>query len=146
MSKTRNEYAKKRNVLSRAIKSTLKIVKQVFEIRSVPNPWQKSIGAGISTGAPMLIGLLANYPLWGSVGGLGSFVYLYFVSETYYRRAKKMFFVVIGFTLVVFLGTLAAPYPFLMILILGLIGATVTFLFGVLRYQGQQLYFSCLCT
>lgn len=55
-----------------------------------------------------------------------------------------MFCVVIGFTLTVFLGTLVAPYPFLVVILLGLIGALATFLFGVLKIPGPAAIFFVL--
>ncbi|NTW72221.1 MAG: FUSC family protein [Eubacteriaceae bacterium] len=123
------------------IMSIFNILKQAFEFRDVPNPWQKSVGAAICTGVPMLIGYFSNQPEWRLVGGLGGFAYLYFVNETYYRRAKKMFWVVVGFTLTVFLATLLAPHPLLIILTLGFIGALATFLFGVFRIPGPAAIF-----
>lgn len=120
------------------------MIKQIFEMKKLSNPWQKSIGIAICTGVPMLLGLIFNQELWSSIGGLGSFAYLYVTNETYYRRAKKMFCVVMGFTLTVLLGTLVAPYPFLAIVILGFIGAIATFIFGVLRIPGPAAIFFVL--
>jgi uncharacterized membrane protein YccC len=120
------------------------VLSQVFEIKKIPNPWQKSIGAAICTGVPMFLGLWINEPHWGAIGGLGGFAYLYFVNEAYYRRAKKMFLIVIGFTLTVFVATTVAPYPLLVILILGILGALVTFLFGVFKLPGPAAIFFVL--
>lgn len=121
-----------------------KRIKQIFEMKKVPNPWKKSIGIAICTGVPMIFGLIFNQALWSSLGALGSFAFLYVTKETYYRRAKKIFGIVIGFTVIVFLGTLIAPYPLLAIALLGCIGAIVTFTFGVLRIPGPAAIFFVL--
>lgn len=135
-----NNTSNKKN----SIKYQSNILRQIFEVKKIPNPWKKSIGAAICTGVPMLLGLFFNQPQWSSIGALGSFAYLYSTNETYYRRAKKMFFVVLGFTVTVFLGTLAAPYPLLVTIILCLIGAIATFMFGVLRIPGPAAIFFVL--
>jgi len=80
----------------------------------------------------------------GLLGGLGSFSYLYVFKEPYAKRAKKIFFVVLGITLSVALGTLTAPYPVLIIIIVGLIGFTATFIFGVLKIPGPSAIFFIL--
>lgn len=126
------------------VHSILNFLKQFFEMKKIPSPWQKSIGIAVCTGVPMLLGIIFDQAQWSSIGGLGSFAYLYVTNETYYRRAKKMLCVVIGFTLTVFLGTLIAPYPALVVIILGLIGALATFLYGVLRIPGPAAIFFVL--
>lgn len=141
--KTKDESIMK-GFFSKTFHSILVIMKQFFRLKKLPNPWQKSIGIAICTGVPMLLGLIFNQAHWSALGGLGSFAYLYVTNETYYRRAKKMFCVVIGFTLTVFLGTLVAPYPFLVVILLGLIGVLATFLFGVLRIPGPAAIFFVL--
>jgi len=80
----------------------------------------------------------------GLLGGLGSFSYLYVFKEPYANRVKKIFFVVLGITLSVALGTLTAPYPVLIIIIVGLIGFTATFIFGVLKIPGPSAIFFIL--
>lgn len=116
----------------------------MFKMKKLPSPWQKSIGIAICTGLPMLLGLIFNQEQWSAIGGLGSFAYLYVTNETYYRRAKKMFCVVMGFTLTVFLGTLIAPYPFFVVILLGILGAVTTFVFGILRIPGPAAMFFVL--
>lgn len=144
MIKSERESIIKDNFLLKYINRIFIILKQMFEMKKTPNPWQKSIGIAICTSVPMLLGMIFNQPQWSSIGALGSFAYLYFTNETYYRRAKKMFYVVIGFTLTVFLGTLVAPYPLIVIVTLGLIGAVTTFIFGVLRIPGPAGIFFIL--
>lgn len=120
------------------------IIKQAFKINKNPFPWQKAINAGICAGFPVIIGILVNQLRLGLLAGIGSFSYLYVLHQPYAQRAKKIFFCAIGISLSVALGTLAAPYPVLIILIVGLIGAIVTFIFGILKIQGPSAIFFVL--
>ncbi|SFD16812.1 FUSC family protein [Clostridium uliginosum] len=120
------------------------ITKQAFKINKKPFPWQKAISAAICAGVPVIIGLLTGQLHLGLLGGIGSFSYLYVFNEPYAERAKKIFFVAIGISLSVALGTLAAPYPLLVVLIVSLIGAIATFIFGVLKIPGPAAIFFVL--
>jgi len=124
--------------------SLLKIIKQAFEINKKPFPWLKAISAAICVGVPVSIGLVEGQLRLGLLGGIGGFTYLYVFNQPYARRAKQIFFVAIGISLSVGLGTLAAPYPLLVILIVGVIGAIVTFIFGVLKIPGPAAIFFVL--
>lgn len=124
--------------------SLLKIIKQAFEINKKPFPWLKAISAAICVGVPVSIGLVEGQLRLGLLGGIGGFTYLYVFNQPYARRAKEVFFVAIGISLSVGLGTLAAPYPLLVILIVGVIGAIVTFIFGVLKIPGPAAIFFVL--
>jgi hypothetical protein len=120
------------------------IIKQAFKINKNPFPWQKAISASICAGVPVVIGLLAGQLNLGLLGGIGSFSYLYVFNEPYAHRAKKIFFVALGISLSVALGTLSAPYPLLVVLIVGFIGAIATFIFGVLKIPGPAAIFFVL--
>ena len=106
------------------------IIKQLFKINKTPFPWQKAINAGICAGFPVLIGVLIGQIRLGLLGGIGSFAYLYVINEPYAQRGKKIFFTALGISLSVALGTLVAPYPILIILMVGLIGGIAIFIFG----------------
>ena len=93
---------------------------------------------------PGLIGLISGNLAYGLQAGIGGFTYLYVFNGPYAQRAKKLFFVLIGMTLSVGLGTLFAPHPFLAALIMGLIGAVGTFIFGALRIPGPAAVFFVL--
>lgn len=121
-----------------------KILKQAFKINKIPFSWEKSINAAICSAFPLVIGILANQLRLGLLAGMGSFSYLYVFHEPYAQRAKKIFFVAIGISLSVALGTLVAPYPLLIILIVGLIGASTTFIFGILNIPGPASMFFVL--
>ncbi|NRY63255.1 FUSC family protein [Clostridium beijerinckii] len=120
------------------------IIKQAFKINKTPFPWQKAINAAICAGFPVIIGILVNQLHLGLLAGIGSFSYLYVSHQPYAQRAKKIFFTAIGISLSVALGTLSAPYPVLIISIVGLIGAIVTFIFGILKIQGPSAIFFVL--
>ncbi|MBV7274700.1 FUSC family protein [Clostridiaceae bacterium UIB06] len=120
------------------------IIKQAFQIRKGPFPWNKAISAALCAGFPVVIGILLGQLRLGLLGGIGSFSYLYVFNEPYAERAKKIFFVVIGISLSVALGTLMAPYPMLIVFTVGLIGAITTFIFGVLKIPGPASIFFVL--
>jgi uncharacterized membrane protein YccC len=86
---------------------------------------------------------MANFGL-GLLGGIGGFTYLYVFNETYASRIKKIFLVAVTISILVALGTIVAPYPWLVILIIGLIGFTATFIFGVLKVPGPAAIFFIL--
>jgi len=120
------------------------IIKQAFKLNKNPFPWEKAISAAICGGFPVLIGLLLNQVRFGLLGAIGGFTYLYVFNEPYVARVKKIFFIAIGITLSVTLGTLVAPYPVLIIVIVGLIGAVTTFIFGILKIVGPAAVFFVL--
>jgi uncharacterized membrane protein YccC len=126
------------------VTNLLAVIKQAFKINKNPFPWQKAIGASICGGFPVIIGLLTGQLHLGLLGGIGSFSYLYVFNEPYAARAKKIFFVAIGISLSVALGTLAAPYPLIVVLMVGLIGAIATFIFGLLKIPGPAAIFFVL--
>lgn len=120
------------------------IIKQAFKINKSTFPWNKAICAGFCGGFPVLVGILLNQLHLGLLAGIGGFTYLYVTPQPYAQRAKKIFFIAVGMSISVALGTLSAPYPVLIILIVGLIGAIVTLIFGILRMQGPSAVFFVL--
>ena len=69
------------------------------------------------------------------------FSYLYVWNEPYVQRAKKIFFVAIGFSVSISLGILTASSPILFSILTGLIGAVLTFVFGALKIPGPASIF-----
>lgn len=120
------------------------IIKQAFKLNKNPIPWEKAVSAAICGGFPVLIGLLLNQVRFGLLGAIGGFTYLYVFNEPYAQRVKKILFIAIGITFSVGLGTLVAPYPALIILIVGLIGTIATFIFGILKIPGPAAVFFVL--
>ena len=109
-----------------------------------PFPWVKAFCAGLAAALPVIIGLLFGNLEYGLIAGMGGFTYLYVFNIPYAQRAKKLFFVVLGMTLVSTLGTLAAPYPLAVAILMGIIGATAIFIFGALKIKGPSAIFFVL--
>lgn len=124
--------------------SFFSILKETFEVKKRPFPWSKAINAGICGGFPIVFGLLINRLDLGLLGGMGTFAYLYNFNEPYAIRAKKIFFAALGISCAVGLGTLSAPYPLLSAVMVGLIMAIVTFIFGTLKLAGPAAIFFVL--
>lgn len=122
----------------------LSILKQALTVNSKPFPWVKAFSAGLAASLPVFIGLLFGHLEYGLLAGLGGFTYLYVFNIPYAQLAKKLFFVVIGMTLVTVLGTLAATYPLAIAILMGMIGATSIFIFGSLRIAGPSAIFFVL--
>ncbi|MCM3767565.1 FUSC family protein [Neobacillus niacini] len=122
----------------------LSILKQALTVNRKPFPWVKAFSAGLAASLPVMIGLLFGHLEYGLLAGLGGFTYLYTFTIPYAQLAKKLFAVVIGMTLVTVLGTLAAPYPLAIAILMGLIGATVLFIFGALQIVGPSAIFFVL--
>ncbi|AHM57759.1 hypothetical protein EAL2_808p02540 (plasmid) [Peptoclostridium acidaminophilum DSM 3953] len=120
------------------------MIKQLFELRKGPTPWGKAFCAGLCAGLPVLLGILMDNFELGLLGGVGGFTYLYVFNETYASRIKKIFLVALTISFLVGLGTIVAPYPWLVILIIGLIGFAGTFIFGVFKVPGPAAIFFIL--
>lgn len=134
-----------RNLTTESIFSTLLLtIKQAFAVNKNPLPWMKAFSAGVCAGLPVLVGYLLGSLEYGLVAGLGGLTYLYVFNIPYAFRAKKLFFALIGLSIVMGLGTLVAPYPFVSAFVVALIGAIGTFLFGALRITGPAAIFFVL--
>ena len=134
-----------KNIPSESIFSTLLLtIKQAFAVNKNPLPWMKSFSAGICAGLPVLIGYLLGSLEYGLIAGLGGLTYLYVFNIPYAFRAKKLFFALIGLSIVMGLGTFFAPYPFVSAFVVALIGSIGTFLFGALRITGPAAIFFVL--
>ena len=120
------------------------ILKQALTVNRKPFPWVKAFCAGLAASIPIIVGLLFNHLEYGLMAGLGSFTYLYTFNIPYAQRAKKLFFVVIAMTILAGLGTLAAPYPLAIAILIGIIGAVSTFIFGALKIIGPSAIFFVL--
>lgn len=120
------------------------ILKQAMTVNRKPFPWVKAFCAGLAASIPIMIGLLFDHLEYGMMAGLGSFTYLYTFNIPYAQRAKKLFFVVIAFAFLAALGTIAAPYPLAISILIGIIGAVSTFIFGALKIIGPSAIFFVL--
>lgn len=130
---------------ARASKSKfLTIIKQSMAVNKKPFPWLKAFCAGIAAALPVIIGLLFGNLEYGLLAGMGGFTYLYVFNIPYAQRAKKLVFVILGMCLVSVLGTLSAPYPLAIAILMGIIGAAAIFIFGALRITGPSAIFFVL--
>ncbi|WP_234402385.1 FUSC family protein [Oceanobacillus damuensis] len=120
------------------------LFRQALKVNRKPFPWLKAFSAGLAAGLPIIIGLLFGNLEYGLIAGLGGFTYLYVFNIPYAQRARKLAFVVFGMTLVTFLGSIAAPYPLAVAILMGIIGATAIFVFGALRIAGPSAIFFVL--
>ncbi|MCM3570519.1 FUSC family protein [Neobacillus mesonae] len=110
-----------------------------------PLPWKKAVFAGVCAAIPSIIGLLTGNLANGMQAGIGAFTFLYVFNEPYAQRAKKLFWVMIGLSLAVGLGTILAPSPLLSAIMTGIIGMVGTFIFGALQIPGPAAVFFVLC-
>jgi uncharacterized membrane protein YccC len=117
---------------------------QAFKLKKTPLPWVKAFSAGLCASVPIMIAVLVGEFSYGLLASIGSFTYIYMFNEPYALRAKKLFFVMVGLSLTVGMGTLFAPYPYLLAIIVALTGAVITFIFGVLRIPGPAAIFFVL--
>ncbi|SET52216.1 Uncharacterized membrane protein YccC [Salinibacillus kushneri] len=120
------------------------VIKQALKVNKKPFPWVKAFSAGLAASLPILIWLLAGHLEYGLIAAMGGFTYLYVFDVPYAQKAKKLIFVILGLTLVTALGTLVAPYPLAIALLMGLIGAVAIFVFGALRISGPSAIFFVL--
>ena len=115
---------------------------QAFKLKDSPFPYLKAFRAGLAASLPVFIGLLLDRFEYGLLASLGGFTYLYVFNQPYVQRAKRIFFVMLGITLSVVLGTILAPYPLSAAIVMGLIAALPIFIFGALRISGPSAIFS----
>ncbi len=121
------------------------VFKQSFKVNRNPFPWLKAFCAGLAASLPVFIGVLFGSFEYGLLAGIGGFTYLYVFDIPYVQRAKKIFFVLLGITFSMFIGTILAPYTALSVLMLGLIGTVSVFIFGALKIKGPSALFFVLC-
>ncbi|KKK39931.1 membrane protein [Mesobacillus campisalis] len=120
------------------------IFMQALKVNKKPFPWLKAFSAGLAAALPVLIGLAFGQLQYGLIAGLGGFAYLYVFNIPYAQRAKKIFCVVLGLTLVTYLGSISAPYPLAVAILMGIIGAAAIFVFGALKIAGPSAIFFVL--
>ncbi|MFS0824791.1 FUSC family protein [Bacillus sp. 1P02SD] len=120
------------------------MIKQALQVNKKPFPWLKAFRAGLAAALPVIIGLALGNLQYGLIAGLGGFTYLYVFNIPYAQRAKKIFSVVLGLTFVTYLGTISAPYPLAVAILMGIIAAVVIFVFGALKIAGPSAIFFVL--
>ncbi len=117
------------------------IFKAAIAVNNRPFPWERAIGAALAMSLPIFIGLLFHQLQYGLIAGLGGFTYLYAFRLPYAHLAKRLLFVGLMIVLCAFLGTLVAPYPIAMIILIGLIATVIIFIFNALKFIGPSAIF-----
>lgn len=120
------------------------IFRQALTVNKKPFPWLKAILAGIAAGLPVFIGLLFGNLQYGLIAGLGGFTYLYVFPIPYAQLAKKLTSIIFVIPACVFLGTILAPHPIIVAIMMGLIGGITVFIFGAFRLIGPSAIFLVL--
>ncbi|WP_077616987.1 FUSC family protein [Bacillus sinesaloumensis] len=120
------------------------IIRQALQVNKKPFPWLKAFSAGVAAALPVMIGLFFGSLQYGLIAGLGGFTFLYVFNIPYAQRAKKIGSVVLGLTFVTYLGTISAPYPLAVAILMGIIGAVAIFIFGALKIAGPSAIFFVL--
>lgn len=118
--------------------------KQAFYVNNRPLPFIKAFNKALGAALPVLIGLLFGHLDYGLLASLGGFTYLYAFNQPYVQRARRIFFVMLGISFSVMLGTLLAPHPYLSAVVMGLVVAIPIFIFGALRITGPSAIFFIL--
>ena len=120
------------------------ILKEAIAVNNRSCPWERAIGAGIAMAIPILIGILLNQFSYGLIAGLGGFTYLYAFRLPYAHLSKRLFFVAVSIVIASLLGSLLAPYPLAVAIVMGLISAIMLFIFNALKFMGPSSIFFVL--
>src|SRR4051794_16122191 len=87
---------------------------------------RRAISAGLCVTAPLALFVALGRPDLGAAAALGGFTAVYGHALPYRRRALVSAGVAVVLVSAVALGGIAGPYPFLLALVLGLLGAAAT--------------------
>ncbi len=117
------------------------IFKAAIAVNNRPFPWERAIGAALAMSLPIFMGLWFNQLQYGLMAGLGGFTYLYAFRLPYAHLAKRLLFVGLMIVLCAFLGSIVAPYPIAMIILIGLIATVMIFIFNALKFIGPSAIF-----
>ena len=129
------------NTKESATEKVWDILKEAISVNNRAFPWERAIGAGISMALPIIIGIWFNQLQYGLIAGLGGFTYLYAFKLPYAHLSKRLFFVAISIVLASLLGSLLAPYPLAVVIVMGLISALMLFIFNALKFIGPSSIF-----
>ncbi len=117
------------------------IFKAAIKVNNRPFPWERAVGVALAMSLPIFIGLWFNQLQYGLMAGLGGFTYLYAFRLPYAHLAKRLFFVGTTIVLCAFLGSIVAPYPITIAILLGIIAAVTIFIFNALKFIGPSAIF-----
>lgn len=120
------------------------ILKEAISVNNRAFPWERAIGAGISMALPIFIGIWLDQLQYGLIASLGGFTYLYAFRLPYAHLSKRLFFVAISIVIASLLGSLLAPFPLAVAIVMGLISAGMLFIFNALKFIGPSSIFFVL--
>lgn len=120
------------------------ILKEAISVNNRAFPWERAIGAGISMALPIFIGIWLDQLQYGLIAGLGGFTYLYAFRLPYAHLSKRLFFVAVSIVIASLLGSLLAPFPLAVAIVMGLISAIMLFIFNALKFFGPSSIFFVL--
>lgn len=106
-------------------------LKKALRINKVPVPWVPAVIAGLSSGIPLLTGILVHEPGLGMLATTGAFANVYMRDEPARLRLVKLSCILLGLAFSMMLGTLAAPSLLASAAAISFIGAAATFLCGI---------------
>lgn len=120
------------------------ILKEALAVNNRAFPWERAIGAGLAMALPIFVGIWLDQLQYGLMAGLGGFTYLYAFKLPYAHLSKRLLFVAFSIVLCAFLGSLLAPYPLAVALVMGLISAVMIYIFNALKFFGPSSIFFVL--
>jgi uncharacterized membrane protein YccC len=91
--------------------------------------WYFGLRAALSVGIPLLAGVITGHPSWGAVASLGGFAGFYGPGAPRSHRIRMTAGVGLALAVVVPLGSLCAPRPWLAVAFAGSVAATSSFVF-----------------
>lgn len=123
---------------------TWEILKEAISVNNRAFPWERAIGAGIAMALPIFIGIWLDQLQYGLIAGLGGFTYLYAFRLPYAHLSKRLFFVAVSIVIASLLGSLLAPFPLAVAIVMGIISAVMLFIFNALKFIGPSSIFFVL--
>jgi hypothetical protein len=118
----------------------------LFEIRPAGRRWPIALSAAVSMATPVAAGWAANDIAAGLLATLGSFTAVYGSDRPYLNRAMLLVAVALTFALVVALGAVVEPFPFVAVAAIVAIASLSTFLCNALQVGPPGAYlFTLAC-
>lgn len=116
-------------------------IKVVFCFNYVFFLWVRGISLGLFLSLLILIGILFDYLQYGFIVSIGGFIYLYIKDEFYVQCGVKLFLVLFGVILCFIFGLLFVDVVWMKIILFGVIGVVLVYVFGVLKILGFFVMF-----
>ncbi len=102
--------------------------------------WYLGLRAGLCVGVPLLAGVAADRPSWGALASLGGLAGFYAQDTPYRHRTALVAGVGAALAVVVPVGSLCAPRPWLSVPFAGIVAAVASFVCLALRVPPPREY------